>query len=223
MRGVKISARTRETERHGKAAFGACRAGELGLDLWTRANNRGFRIRRWTWSLEGPALSEVSEEEADGAISLDLETGVYRYDTAAGYGDSKLHYGTGVGCHGYATVTFSPPYHRLEEDFDLMASLGLRAYRFSVAWPRIQPEGSGPADREGLDFYRRLVDGLLERGITPALTLYHWDLPQALEDRGGWTSRETGERFAEYAAIVYEEFRDRVPYWISLNEPWVSA
>jgi beta-glucosidase len=85
-------------------------------------------------------------------------------------------------------------YHRLEEDLDLMASLGLRAYRFSVAWPRIQPAGSGPANREGLDFYRRLVDGLLERGITPALTLYHWDLPQALEDRGGWTSRETGER-----------------------------
>ena len=114
-------------------------------------------------------------------------------------------------------------YHRLDEDLDLMASLGLRAYRFSVAWPRIQPAGGGPANREGLDFYRRLVDGLLERDITPALTLYHWDLPQALEDRGGWTSRETGERFAEYAAIVYEEFKDRVPYWISLNEPWVSA
>ena len=114
-------------------------------------------------------------------------------------------------------------YHRIDEDLDLMASLGLRAYRFSVAWPRIQPAGSGPANKVGLNFYRRLVDGLLERGITPALTLYHWDLPQALQDRGGWTSRETGERFAEYATIVYEELADVVPYWITLNEPWVSA
>ena len=114
-------------------------------------------------------------------------------------------------------------YHRLEEDLDLMADLDIRAYRFSVSWPRIQPEGSGPANRNGLDYYRRLVDGLRERGIVPMLTLYHWDLPQALEDRGGWTSRETSERFAEYAGIVYEALRDNVPFWITLNEPWVSA
>ena len=125
--------------------------------------------------------------------------------------------------HGDTGDVACDHYHRLEEDLDLMASLGLRAYRFSVAWPRIQPAGSGPANKVGLDFYRRLVDGLLERGITPALTLYHWDLPQALQDRGGWTSRETGERFAEYATIVYEELADVVPYWITLNEPWVSA
>ncbi|QYJ15201.1 Beta-glucosidase A [Rubrobacter xylanophilus DSM 9941] len=114
-------------------------------------------------------------------------------------------------------------YHRLEEDLDLMAEIGLRAYRFSVAWPRVQPEGSGPANQKGLDFYRRLVAGLRERSIEPMLTLYHWDLPQALEDRGGWTSRQTSERFAEYAALVYEALSDSVSYWITLNEPWVSA
>ncbi|MGH3090239.1 MAG: GH1 family beta-glucosidase, partial [Rubrobacteraceae bacterium] len=114
-------------------------------------------------------------------------------------------------------------YHRLEEDLDLMAELGLKAYRFSVAWPRIQPEGSGQVNRNGLDFYRRLVEGLRERNIEPMLTLYHWDLPQALEDRGGWTSRETSERFADYADIVYEALSDSVPFWITLNEPWVSS
>jgi beta-glucosidase len=114
-------------------------------------------------------------------------------------------------------------YHRLEEDLDLMAALGPKAYRFSVAWPRIQPEGSGSANRKGLDHYRRLVEGLRERSIEPMITLYHWDLPQALEDRGGWTSRETSERFAEYAGIVYEALADSVRLWITLNEPWVSA
>jgi beta-glucosidase len=114
-------------------------------------------------------------------------------------------------------------YHRLEEDLDLMASLGVQAYRFSVAWPRVQPDGSGPANQKGLDFYKRLVEGLRERSIEPLLTLYHWDLPQALEDRGGWTNRETSERFAEYARIVYGALADVVPFWITLNEPWVSA
>ena len=114
-------------------------------------------------------------------------------------------------------------YNRLEEDLDLMADLGLQAYRFSVGWPRIQPEGSGPVNRKGLDFYRRLVDGLRARSIEPMPTLYHWDLPQALEDKGGWTSRETSERFAEYASLVYEALADSVRFWITLNEPWVSS
>jgi beta-glucosidase len=104
-----------------------------------------------------------------------------------------------------------------------VAELGLSAYRFSVAWPRIQPEGTGPPNPEGLDHYRRLVDALNRRGIAPVLTLYHWDLPQALEDAGGWPNRDTAERFAEYAAIVYGALRGEVATWLTLNEPWVSA
>jgi beta-glucosidase len=104
-----------------------------------------------------------------------------------------------------------------------MVELGLSAYRFSVAWPRIQPEGTGPPNPEGLDHYRRLVDALNRRGIAPVLTLYHWDLPQALEDVGGWPNRDTAERFAEYAAIVYGALRGEVATWLTLNEPWVSA
>ncbi|HEU0256569.1 MAG TPA: GH1 family beta-glucosidase [Microbacteriaceae bacterium] len=114
-------------------------------------------------------------------------------------------------------------YHRLDSDLDLMKSLNLNAYRFSIAWPRIQPTGHGAARAEGLDFYSRLVDGLLERGITPVATLYHWDLPQSLEDAGGWTERATAEAFADYAALMGEALGDRVAVWTTLNEPWCSA
>ncbi len=114
-------------------------------------------------------------------------------------------------------------YHRVEEDLDLMKSLNLDAYRFSIAWPRIQPTGRGPANQAGLDFYSRLVDGLLERGITPVATLYHWDLPQALEDEGGWTNRETALAFGEYARLVGQSLGDRVAVWTTLNEPWCAA
>jgi beta-glucosidase len=114
-------------------------------------------------------------------------------------------------------------YHRLDADLDLMQQLGLQAYRFSTAWPRIQPTGSGPVNRAGLDFYGRLVDGLLERGITPIATLYHWDLPQTLEDAGGWVNRDTAYRFAEYAALTTEALGDRVHTWTTLNEPWCSS
>ncbi|WNM35298.1 GH1 family beta-glucosidase [Streptomyces sp. Li-HN-5-11] len=114
-------------------------------------------------------------------------------------------------------------YHRYREDVALMAELGLNAYRFSVSWPRVQPTGRGPAVQVGLDFYRRLVDELLAHGIKPAVTLYHWDLPQELEDAGGWPERDTAFRFAEYAQIVGEALGDRVEQWITLNEPWCSA
>ncbi|WP_441724619.1 GH1 family beta-glucosidase [Glaciibacter sp. 2TAF33] len=114
-------------------------------------------------------------------------------------------------------------YHRLEEDLELMKSLNLQAYRFSIAWPRIQPTGVGPANQAGLDFYSRLIDGLIERGITPVATLYHWDLPQALEDEGGWANRRTALAFGEYARIVGEAFGDRIAVWTTLNEPWCSA
>lgn len=114
-------------------------------------------------------------------------------------------------------------YHRWEEDLGHIADLGLGAYRFSTAWPRVQPGGSGPVNREGLDFYSRLVDGLLERGVKPVLTLYHWDLPQDLEDAGGWANRDTAYRFAEYAEFMARELGDRVDTWTTLNEPWCSA
>jgi len=114
-------------------------------------------------------------------------------------------------------------YNRLEADLDLMVEMGLEAYRFSIAWSRIQPQGSGEANQAGLDFYSRLVDGLIARGIRPLVTLYHWDLPQALEDAGGWTNRETAYRFAEYTRIVAVALGDRVPVWTTLNEPWCSA
>ncbi|WP_433792365.1 GH1 family beta-glucosidase [Actinoplanes sp. CA-252034] len=114
-------------------------------------------------------------------------------------------------------------YHRYAEDVALMADLNLGAYRFSVAWPRIRPDGTGPVNTRGLDFYDRLTDELLSKGIDPVVTLYHWDLPQTLEDRGGWTVRETAEAFAEYAQVVFGRLGDRVGTWTTLNEPWCSA
>ena len=112
---------------------------------------------------------------------------------------------------------------RMPDDVALMAELGLSAYRFSIAWPRVQPEGSGPVSQSGLDFYGRLIDDLLERGIEPFVTLYHWDLPQALEDAGGWPRRETALRFADYAAAVAAALGDRVLHWSTINEPWCAS
>lgn len=109
------------------------------------------------------------------------------------------------------------------QDLDLLAELGFSAYRFSVSWPRVIPTGRGAVNDRGLDFYDRLVDGLVERGIEPYLTLYHWDLPQALEDLGGWTSRDTAYAFAEYADLVAQRLGDRVRSLATLNEPWCSA
>ncbi len=113
-------------------------------------------------------------------------------------------------------------YHRSDDDVALMADLGVGWYRFSVAWPRVRPDG-GPANPAGLAFYDRLVDQLLARGIEPWLTLYHWDLPQALEDAGGWTQRDTAERFAEYAVTTHDALGDRVSVWSTHNEPWCAA
>ncbi|HEY4975956.1 MAG TPA: GH1 family beta-glucosidase [Gaiellaceae bacterium] len=114
-------------------------------------------------------------------------------------------------------------YHRWQEDLDLVTDLGVDIYRFSIAWSRVMPSGKGPLNEEGVDFYSRLVDGLLERGIMPFPTLYHWDLPQALEDEGGWTNRDIAQRFAEYASAMFERLGDRVDHWQTHNEPWVMA
>ncbi|MGV9384915.1 GH1 family beta-glucosidase [Nonomuraea sp. NPDC003707] len=112
-------------------------------------------------------------------------------------------------------------YRRWREDVELMSGLGVNAYRFSIAWPRVQPRGDGEVNVAGLDFYERLVDALLEKGIQPVPTLFHWDLPQALQDRGGWINRDISGNFAEYAATVAARLADRVPLWITLNEPFV--
>ncbi len=114
-------------------------------------------------------------------------------------------------------------YHRYSDDIRLMKELGIDAFRFSIAWPRVLPEGRGAVNQAGLDFYDRLVDELLANGIEPFATLFHWDSPQALEDEGGWSQRSTAEAFAEYAETVANRLGDRVRHWITHNEPWVYA
>ena len=114
-------------------------------------------------------------------------------------------------------------YHRMPEDVALMHELGVSAYRFSVSWPRVLPEGSGKVNTQGLDFYDLLVDTLLARGIAPAITLYHWDLPLALHERGGWLNRDTAYLFADYAEIIARRLGDRVNWWLTHNEPWCAA
>ena len=114
-------------------------------------------------------------------------------------------------------------YHRFAEDVKLLAELGLKAYRFSVSWPRVQRDGQGSVNERGMDFYIRLVDALVSADVEPYITLYHWDLPQAFQDRGGWASRETAKRFADYAYLVSKGLGSRVHNWITLNEPWEIA
>src|SRR3982751_6697981 len=112
-------------------------------------------------------------------------------------------------------------YRRYKDDVAIMAELGTNAYRFSISWSRIFPEGTGKVNPKGLDFYSRLVDALLERGIKPNATLYHWDLPEALDDRGGWLNRDIADCFCDYAVAVWDALGDRVEMWSTLNEPWV--
>ncbi len=114
-------------------------------------------------------------------------------------------------------------YHRISQDVALMKELGLKAYRFSIAWPRVMPEGRGQVNDKGVDFYDRLVDRLLAANILPVCTLYHWDLPQALQETGGWANREISDWFADYALLMFDRLGDRVPVWATLNEPWVTA
>ena len=158
-----------------------------------------------------------------------VSTAAYQIEGAAGAGGrgpsiwDTFSHTAGKVRHGDTGDVACDAYNRLDSDLDLLTGLGVRAYRFSIAWPRIQPAGSGQVNQEGLDYYRRLVSGLRERGIEPVATLYHWDLPQPLEDAGGWPNRDTAERFAEYAAIVARSLGDGVARWITLNEPFVVA
>ena len=114
-------------------------------------------------------------------------------------------------------------YHRYPEDIEIMKDLGVKAYRFSIAWPRLFPNGDGVREERGFNFYNSLIDSLIEAGIEPMVTLYHWDLPQKLEDAGGWANRTTAEAFVDYSLACAEEFGDRVNNWITLNEPWCVA
>jgi beta-glucosidase len=125
--------------------------------------------------------------------------------------------------HGDTGDVACDSYHRLDEDLELIGALGLGSYRFSVAWPRVLPNGSGPVNERGMDYYRRLVDGLVGRQVEPSLTLFHWDLPQVLQERGGWANRDCASWFADYAEVVAAALGDRVTRWITLNEPAVVA
>jgi beta-glucosidase len=158
--------------------------------------------------------SATASYQIEGAVSEDGR-GVSIWDT--------FSHAPGKVVNGDTGDVADDHYHLLEQDLDLMKNLNLQAYRFSIAWPRIQPTGRGPANEAGLAFYSRLIDGLIERGITPVATLYHWDLPQALEDEGGWANRDTALAFEDYARIVGEAFGDRVSVWTTLNEPWCAA
>jgi beta-glucosidase len=156
----------------------------------------------------------TSSYQIEGAVSED------------GRGDSiwdRFSHTPGKVLNGDTGDVACDHYHRWAEDVELMAGLGVKAYRFSIAWPRIFPDGTGELNRAGLDFYERLVEALLDRGIAPAPTLYHWDLPQALQDRDGWTNRDVVERFTEYARTMFDALGDRVTMWMTHNEPWVSA
>ena len=129
----------------------------------------------------------------------------------------------GAVIHGDTGAIACDHYHRVDADLDLMSAIGLSAYRFSVAWPRIVPDGTGPVNQKGLDYYRRLLDGLHARGIEPVATLYHWDLPQPLQEAGGWANRDTVARFCDYAQVVLDSLGDSIGRWVTVNEPFCSA
>ncbi|MGO9078949.1 MAG: glycoside hydrolase family 1 protein [Streptosporangiaceae bacterium] len=173
--------------------------------------------------------ADVGPVEIPAGFLLGAATSAYQIEGAAdadGRGVSiwdTFSHAAGNTSNGDTGDVACRHYDRLTEDLDLLADLGASAYRFSVSWPRIQPTGKGPASPEGVDFYRRLVHGLRDRGILPVLTLYHWELPQPLQDAGGWPQRDTAARFAEFASLVAESLGDEVGMWITLNEPWCSA
>jgi beta-glucosidase len=133
----------------------------------------------------------------------------------------RFSHTTGKVKGGFTGDVACDSYHRIPEDVALLKAMNLKSYRFSISWPRIQATGSGPANAKGLDYYKRLVDALLGAGIRPFPTLYHWDLPQSLEDQGGWPNRDLAQRFADYAEIVTRSLADRVGVWSIFNEPWV--
>jgi beta-glucosidase len=164
-----------------------------------------------------------------GGFSWGVATSAYQIEGAvAADGRGRSIWDTfcerpGTIADGSSGAVACDHYHRWESDLDLVKSLGIGSYRFSVAWPRVLPQGRGRVNQRGLDFYDRLVDGLLDRGISPLTTLYHWDLPQALQDRGGWENRDSADWFSDYAAVVFAALGDRVPRWLTVNEAKIIA
>ena len=154
--------------------------------------------------------------------SYQIEGGVHEDGRGTSIWDTYSH-SPGRTLNGDTGDVAVDHYHRWEDDLGHIDTLGLGAYRFSIAWPRVQPGGSGAFNQAGIDFYSRLVDGLRDRGVRPVATLYHWDLPQELEDAGGWPARDTVLRFEEYAAGIVAALGDRVHTWTTLNEPWCAA
>lgn len=158
-----------------------------------------------------------------------VSTSAYQIEGAAredGRGESiwdRFSHTPGKTRDGHTGDIACDHYHRYREDVQLMCDLGINTYRFSLSWPRLIPTGDGPLNPQGVDFYDRLIDSLLEAGIQPFLTLYHWDLPQTLQERGGWENRQTAFDFARYASLAASRFGDRVESWITHNEPWCSA
>lgn len=156
-------------------------------------------------------------------------TSAYQIEGAAfedGKGESiwdRFSHTVGMVKNGHNADRACDHYHLYAEDVKLMKELGLKSYRFSISWPRIFPDGKGEPNEKGIEFYRNLVNLLLENDIVPNATLYHWDLPQSLQDIGGWTNRETADRFEEYAKYLFKELGDLVPFWATLNEPAASA
>lgn len=171
-------------------------------------------------------LRQASAIQLPPGFRLGTATAAYQIEgahRAANKGESiwdRFVRKPGVIIDGSTADVACDHYNLWRDDIRVMKELGVNAYRFSLAWTRIQPDGQGPANAAGLDFYSKLIDGLLAENITPYVTLYHWDLPQALQDKGGWYARETSYRLAEYADIATRSFGDRVKHWTTLNEPW---
>ena len=162
----------------------------------------------FTWGVS------TSSYQIEGSINMDGR-GVSIWD--------RFCANPGCVVDGSSGAVACDSYQRWPEDIELLKELGVHAYRFSIAWPRIQPDGKGKTNQAGLDWYRRQVEALLDAGIEPWAALYHWDLPQALEDAGGWPLRDTALRFADYANLCFETLGGLVKHWLTLNEPWCSA
>ncbi|HEV2474115.1 MAG TPA: family 1 glycosylhydrolase, partial [Chthonomonadales bacterium] len=188
------------------------------------SNDTASMSRPRTGAQSAPATAAFPPDFLWGAATsaYQIEGAVYEDGRALSMWD-RFAAMPGTTYQGQTGEIAADHYHRMEEDVALMAQLNLNAYRFSLSWPRILPQGTGAVNERGLDFYDRLVDTLLASGIRPIATLYHWDLPVALQDRGGWLVRDTAYAFADYAEVVARRLGDRVDLWLTQNEPWCTA